>query len=124
MQLSGGAICEMDRITVVLAPDREETRVLVRRGDLEMLRGRLAPWHRADPRAAQTLLDALSLWHQERLYVVLSARDPEASCGLHLCDGFGFGKETPAFHVEILGHRRRGLGSFADLHQLSLWGRK
>lgn len=115
----------MDRITVVLAPDREQTRILVRRGELELMRARLGPWHQADQRAAQTLLEALSLWHQEQLYAVLSATDREASSGLHLCDGFGFGKETPAFHVEVLPRwgRRRGLGCFTDLRQLPLWGR-
>ena len=114
----------MERITVVIVPDREQTRILARRGCCELLRARLGPWHQMDPRAAQSLLEALSLWQQERLYVVLSARDPEASCALGLCDGFGVGKETPSFRVEVHAtNGRRGLGSFADLRQLSLWRR-
>ncbi len=43
---------------------------------------------------------------------------------LGLCDGFGIGRETLHYEVEVVDprRRRRGLGSFRDLRQLSLRG--
>jgi hypothetical protein len=46
------------------------------------------------------------------------------SSALGLCDGFGIGRETLHYEVEVFDprRRRRGLGSFGDLRQLSLRG--
>ncbi len=69
-----------------------------------------------------TLLEGLSLWLQRPLSVVLCADAEETSSALGLCDGFGIGRETLHYEVEVVDPRRRrhGLGSFRDLRQLSL----
>ena len=75
----------------------------------------------AHPRAAQTLLEGLSLWTQRPLSVVVSADNQASSSALGLCDGFGLGNETAHYAVEVLDRgRSRGLGRFADLKQLEL----
>lgn len=68
------------------------------------------------------LLDGLSLWLQQPLSVVLCADAQETSSALGLCDGFGVGLETQHYDVEVVDprRRRRGLGHFGDLRQMSL----
>jgi hypothetical protein len=69
------------------------------------------------------LLEGLSLWLQERLDVVLVAEDPEISSELGICDGFGFGRESVHFAVEVVPPgRRRGMGSFHHLRSFKLRG--
>ena len=69
------------------------------------------------------MLEGLSLWLQRPLSVVLCADAEETSSALGLCDGFGIGRETLHYEVEVVDpRRRRGLGSFRDLRQLSLRG--
>ena len=68
------------------------------------------------------MLEGLSLWLQRPLSVVLYADAEETSSALGLCDSFGIGRETLHYEVDVLDprRRRRGLGSFHDLRQLSL----
>ncbi len=93
-------------------------------GQDELLRAVLPSPLEAHPRAAATLCEALSLWVQQPLSVVLYADVKDASSGLGLCDTFGFGQRTVHYEVEVVDptRRRRGLGSFRDLRQLSLPG--
>jgi hypothetical protein len=55
---------------------------------------------------------------------VLVADAQGTSCELGLCDGFGTGRKTSRFEVEVYdpAHRHRALGSFVDLRQLALRG--
>ena len=113
----------MARVVVTLKPTREVTRVLATHGGADVLRAVLPPAPQAHPRAAEMLLEALSLWFQRPLRVVLCADAQGTSSALHLCDGFGIGRATVHFEVEVHDpRRRRGLGPFADLHQLALRG--
>ncbi len=90
-------------------------------GSTELLRAALPPPGVAHSRAASTLLEGLSLWVQQPLYVALFAGEQANSSALGLCDGFGFGVETVHYAVEVIEQRRRqGLGRFSDLHQLQL----
>jgi hypothetical protein len=80
-------------------------------------------------RAASTLLEGLSLWHQRKLSVVLYADALDDGCAMGLCDALGFGEETVHYQVSVAVNDRRrrrllgGLGNFRDLRQLSLyWG--
>jgi hypothetical protein len=119
----------MERITVTMQPLPRETRLLVMEGRDERLRAILGPTTASHPRAAATLLEGLSLWHQQALSVVLCA-DVEASLSAtRMFDALGFGAKTVHYDVELalLGHPRRGrrihgFGNFADLRQLCLEG--
>lgn len=53
---------------------------------------------------------------------MLCADAEESSSALGLCDGFGIGRETLHYDVEVVDPKRprRGLGSFRDLRQLCL----
>jgi hypothetical protein len=114
----------MQRLVVTLKPNNEMTRVLVTLGHDDVLRGVLPPAAMAHPRAAETLLEAVSLWFQRPARAVLYADIEGNSSALNLCDGFGHGRETAHFEVDIYDptRRYRSLGSFADLHQLALRG--
>ena len=120
----------MNRLTVTLDPRAAETRLLMMEGPDERMRAVLGPASRAHPRAAETLLEGLALWHQQALSVVLCADVGDATSPLHLEDALGFGVKNMYFEVEVAlrqGRRRprrlrASLGSFNDLRQLCLAG--
>ncbi|CAN5177703.1 hypothetical protein BH09MYX1_BH09MYX1_66030 [soil metagenome] len=113
-------------ITVTIAPDPDQVRILARTPTHDVLKAVLGPPRAAHPRAAQTLLEGLALWYQSPLSVVLSAAELDDGCALGLCDALGFGR---TLHYEVglafpgrRGRRRgveRGLGDFRDLRQLA-----
>ncbi len=116
----------MDPITVVVAPTAESTRLLAMCGPHEMLRARLGPPSHVHRWAASTLLEGLSLWHQEPLRVVLFAESEAISLPLMLTDGLGFGDRTLHFDVEVVdrrpvtgAQRLRGIGDFRDLRDIA-----
>ena len=112
----------MPRPRLVCKPSPEATRLLLTFGESELLRAALPPPGAQHPSAAGTLLEGLSLWLQRPLSVVLCADAEETSSALGLCDGFGIGRETLHYDVEVIDPRRsrRGLGPFRDLRQLGL----
>jgi hypothetical protein len=120
----------MNRWTVTMEPRADETRVLMMEGQDERMRAVLGPATQAHPRAAQTLLEGLALWHQYPLSVVLCADVEGSFSALQLEDALGFGVRNLHFEVEVAlrarGRRRPrrlpGLGSFGDLRQLCLEG--
>lgn len=119
----------MERITVTMQPLPRETRLLVMAGRDEMLRAILGPATASHPRAAATLLEGLSLWHQQALSVVLCADGPDSSSALRMFDDLGFGVKTVHYDVEVAfpahprrGRRIHGFGNFGDLRQLCLEG--
>ena len=108
-----------------LKPTRETTRLYLTIGGRELLRAVLPPPGPCfQTRSAPLLLEALALWLQRPLSVVLCAADGEYSSALGLSDGFGFGHQTVHYDVEVVdpAQRLRGLGSFADLRRLQLRG--
>lgn len=119
----------MERITVTMQPLPRETRLLVMAGRHEVMRAILGPTTSSHPRAAATLLEGLSLWHQQALSVVLCA-DVEASMSAtRILDDLGFGTKTVYYDVEVAlrahrrhGRRLHGLGNFAELRKLCLEG--
>jgi hypothetical protein len=98
-------------------------------GKDEMMRAVLGPTTASHPRAAATLLEGLSLWHQRALSVVLCADVEVCSSATRMLDALGFGERTVHYEVEVAfrDHRRRGrripgFGNFGDLRQLCLEG--
>jgi len=115
----------MERITVTLAPERERTRLLVMRGPDEVLRGILGPPSEMHPHAAVSLLEGLSLWHQQPLSVVLCVGGQSRGFELGLCDALGLGRRSLHYEVGIVvdePHQRpRRLGGPGDFRALRQW---
>ena len=118
-----------NRLTVTLDPQAGMTRLLMMEGPDERMRAVLGPATAAHPRAAETLLEGLALWHQQALSVVLCADIGDGTSPLRLEDALGFGVRNVHFEVEVaLRERRRRprrlstLGNFGDLRQLCLTG--
>jgi hypothetical protein len=119
----------MQRLTVTMQPLPRETRLLVMAGRDEVMRAVLGPASATHPRAAATLLEGLSLWHQQALSVVLCADDEASSSATRMFDDLGLGVKTVHYDVEVAfrapprrDRRIRGFGNFADLRQLCLVG--
>lgn len=119
----------MFRPTAILRTSPCSTRVLVRLGNDEVLKAVLRPPSSPPhPRALPTLLEAIALWHQAPVHVVLSATEVESWFRLGLVDPLYLGVNTVHYTVELRdrhhGRRQRiaGLGSFVDLRQLALGG--
>lgn len=121
-----------ESITVTIAPELVQTRLLVVSNGQDLVKAVLPPSYAAHPRAAATLLEGLALWHQRRLSVVLYVDEPErSSCALSLCDALGHGERNVHYEVGVAvrehrrrraGHRIAGVGDFRDLRQLRLGG--
>ena len=119
----------MERLTVTMQPLPRETRLLVMAGRDEVMRAILGPATASHPRAAATLLEGLSLWHQRAVSVVLCADDEASSSATRMFDDLGFGVKTVHYDVEVAfpahprrGRRIQGFGNFGDLRQLCLEG--
>ena len=119
----------MGRLTVTIQPLPEETRLLAMNGRHEVMRAILGPATSGHPRATATLLEGLSLWHQQTVSVVLCADDEESSSATRMFDGLGFGVKSVYYDVEVVfparlrrGRRIQGLGNFCNLRQLCLAG--
>lgn len=116
----------MPRPRLVLKPNPSSTRLLLICGEDEVLKAVLPPPMEIHPRAAPTLCEALALWLQQPLSVVLCADAEGPSSALGLSDDLGFGVTTVHYTVEVVDptRRPRALGSFRDLRQLELRGVK
>ena len=110
------------RASVRMVLTSSASRVLVTdRYGRDMLNAQLPPASQAHRLATRTLLEALALFCDARLRVVLSAESEDLSCAQGLSDGFGFGIDTLHYEVDIAptrGERRRGVGSFRDVRRL------
>jgi hypothetical protein len=89
----------------------------------EILKARLPPAGQAHRLATRTLLEAIALFCNARLRVVLSADCEAISFAQGLCDGLGLGIDTVHYDVEILAPRqgrRLGVrGDFRDVRRLT-----
>jgi hypothetical protein len=119
----------MDRITVTMQPLPHETRLLAMAGRDEVMRAILGPTTASHPRAVATLLEGLSLWHQQALSVVVCADVEASSSATRMIDALGFGARTVHYDVEVAllarprrGRRLGGFGNFGSLRQLCLEG--
>lgn len=122
----------MERISVTMEPLAHETRLLVMTRRHELLRAILGPATSSHPRAAATLLEGLSLWHQQALSVVVCVGDAGTSAATRatgVLDDLLLGQRSVHYDVEVAlrgrprrGRRIPGFGDFADLRQLCLEG--
>ena len=119
----------MNQLTLSIAPERSRTRLLMMNtaAQTEVMKAVLGPVSMSHHRAAPTLLEGLSLWHQAPLSVVLFADEQASSFEDLLCDELGFGHRNLHYDVAIRGRRCRsrrgvGLGDFRDLRRACLEG--
>ena len=110
--------------TVTIRATSTQTELLVKEGPDEILIARLGPVALAHPQAVAKLLEALALWHQDRLRVVLFAADEEIASSSGLVDGLGLGIGNLHFGVDVVlpDDRRRGvrLRGIRNLRELRL----
>ena len=119
----------MIRPTAILKTSPRSTRILVRVHDEDVLKAALfPPSSTLHPRAVPTLLEALSLWHQAPVRVVLSANEAVAWSRLGLLDELCTSLDTVHYTVEVRGYWRdppqriAGFGDFRDLRRLAAGG--
>jgi hypothetical protein len=111
-------------IMVTIKASSSETALLVKQGPDELMIARLGPGSFAHRRALPALMEALALWFQSRIYVVLCAQSEESASSTGLVDGLGCGLGTLHFEVDVLlpgprraGARLRGLGNLRELRR-------
>ncbi len=118
----------MIRPTAVLKTSPRSLRMLVRLHDHDVLKAALMPPPTLHPRAIPTLLEALSLWHQAPVHVVLAANEAASWCRLGLLDDLHAGRDTVHYTIDVRGYWRdppqriSGVGDFRDLRRLATGG--
>jgi hypothetical protein len=113
-----------ETITVTIKATSAETELLVKQGPDEMMIARLGAPRWADQRALPALMEALALWFQSRVCIVLCAASEEVASSTGLVDGLGCGLGMLHFEVEVVlpgdrrrGVRLRGLGNLRELRR-------
>jgi hypothetical protein len=118
----------MIRPIAILKTSPRSTRVLVRVDEHDVLKAALMSPPTLHPRAVPTLLEALSLWHQAPVRVVLCADEAASWCRLGLLDELWTSVDTVHYTVELRGlwrdptQRIAGFGDFRDLRRLAAGG--
>lgn len=110
-------------VLVTATPKR--TRVVVSMGDAVVLRANLPPLSTVrNARAVTTLLEALSLWADQRLCVALCAENLDICFRCDLTDEMGLGARSVYYAVELVKHeprrRSRRSGDAGKPRQLAL----
>lgn len=116
---------------VRLSAEPTQTRVLITQGSRDIGKAILPPSSSAHPRPTATLLEALSLYMNERLCVVLSVDEWSASSdSLGILDALGHGDRSVFYEVAVAARQSRACrrkasrvlrlpgGDFRDLRQL------
>lgn len=118
----------MSEYTVTMSFSGVRSRILLMAGTDEVLRAVLPPHRQVrHPQAALSFLEALALWLDQRLRVVVSAADVDATSLFGLTDDLGSPGRGVYYEVEVAepkprrrGRKLAGVGEFRDLRQLSL----
>ena len=113
----------MNPCTFVMAHSSKATRLLLMRGQDQILKAQLpSPRHASPPR----LCEALAQWLGQPLAVVLSVAELSDLSAYELDDGFGIGVSTESYAVRVhrrgrrqYGQRLRGFGDFTELTRLA-----
>ena len=113
---------------MLMMPSEQHTRLMLLQGSRELLRAVLPPLtHVRQPRAVGTLLEALALWADTRLRVVLCANATACTYWLGLTDARGCGARSVFYEVQVVApqDKRRAaqvhaFGDFEDMQQLSM----
>ena len=113
----------MSSIRATVTASDAETRILIRTSIGDVLIARLGPLENAQRYALRSLLEAIALWEQQRVDVVLFADDRSDWQRTGLLDALDVARELALLRVQLvpaeLRHRRAakrltGLGSFVQ----------
>lgn len=118
----------MEPYTVLMMASKQHTRLILLKGAHEQLRAVLPPLtHVRQPRAVTTLLEALALWADSRVRVVLCADATASTYWLGLTDARGCGVRSVFYEVQVVAPRDKrratqvhAFGDFEDMRQLSM----
>ncbi len=108
-------------ILATITAQSASTRILIQSGGQDLLIARLGSLQSAHRHALRTLLEAVALWHEAQVRVVLCVDEQCDWERTGLLDALGFGRETLHLDIDVIpaqSARRRakrigGLGSFA-----------
>lgn len=93
---------------VLVNATAQRTRVVVTMGESVVMRATLPPLAAVrNRRAVTTLLEALSLWTDERLCVALCADDADGCSYFDLTDEMGVGARSVYYAVEVVKREPR-----------------
>jgi hypothetical protein len=114
----------MSSIRATVTVSGAETRILVQDATGDLLIARLGPLEYAHRYALRMLLEALALWDQQVVDVVLFADDESDWKRAGLLDALGVAREMALLRVQLVPAEARpqarrliGLGSFAQERQ-------
>jgi hypothetical protein len=112
-------------LMMVIRPEANETKLLMMKGRNQVMKAVLPPASRGHHRAASTLVEALALWYQQQLSVVLYADVWAEPFATGFCDVFGFGEAHLHYEVEVVDPRPQENGKqlsftscFSELEEL------
>lgn len=116
----------MSSIQATVSASSTETRILIRDQSSDLLIARLGPLEHAQRFALRGLLEAVALWDQQRIDVVLFADDGSSWERSGLVDALGVAREAALLKIDLVpaevrrGRKRRlvGLGSFEHERRL------
>lgn len=91
-----------NELTMIIRPEAHETKLLVMKGRDEVMKAVLPGSAHAHHLAAPTLAEAMALWYQRQLSVVLYADVWEEPFARGFCDVFGFGVNHLHYNVEVV----------------------
>lgn len=97
-----------ERITVTIRATGPQTQILVNDGSGDLLIAKLGPSSWAHREALPRMIEALALWFQCRLDVVLYAASEQIASSTGLVDGLGCGLSNLYFDIVVPRERRRG----------------
>ena len=129
MRLSWPAWSEpMEPYTLMVMPSPQHTRLMLQQGSRELLRAVLPPLRLVrQPRAVGALLEALALWADTRVRVVLCANATACTYWLGLTDAKGCGVRSVFYEIQVVAPQDKqraaqvhAFGDFEDLRQWSL----
>jgi hypothetical protein len=113
-----------DTITVTVCATGTQTQLLVKQRPDDLLIARLGPSSWTHREALPRLMEALALWFQCRVRVVLCVASDHVESSTGLVDGVGCGISNLHFEVDVerprerrRGVRLRGLGNLRTLRR-------
>ena len=101
---------KQNELMMVIRPEATETKLLMMKGRDQVMKAILPPASHAHHRAASTLVEALALWYQQQLSVVLYADVWAEPFATGFCDVFGFGEDHLHYAVEVVNPRPKEEG--------------
>jgi len=116
----------MSSIRATVTACSSQTRILIRDECSDLLIARLGPLEQAQRFALRGLLEAVALWDQQRIDVVLFADDGSSWEQVGLADALGVARDAALLKIDLVPaeiRRRRskrlvGLGSFVQERRL------